>query len=446
MNFDDALRYLLSLGHETIAIKLGLATTHRLLEALGSPHKAFIKVQIAGTNGKGSTAVMLDSITRQAGVRTGLYTSPHLINITERIRIGGAEISREDFARHANTVREAAENLRQTSALTAVPTFFEQITAIALIAFREAGVQLSILETGLGGRLDSTTAANAEIAAITPIAFDHQEYLGNTIEEIASEKAAIIRRGVTSVAVIAAQSHDEAHRIILERCLECDVIPRDVDDCIMRVLDADAEGRLRISFTTAKDVYKDVRLALRGRHQATNASVAIRLAEALRENNFPISAQNIRAGIEKAFYAGRLEWREGSPTILFDGAHNAAGAHALREYLKEFVKAPVTLVFGAMRDKDLREVSSTLFPAAQRVILTQIDNPRAANLEMLMDAVPPDFDSSKLAFAHSTAEAWNEAKRLTPHDGIACVSGSLYLVGEMQRILGAELSKLRQSF
>lgn len=435
MNFDDALRYLLSLGHETLAIKLGLTTTYRLLEALGSPHKVFIKVQIAGTNGKGSTAVMLDSITRQAGIRTGLYTSPHLINITERIRIDGAEISREDFARHASTVREAAEGLRQTGALSAVPTFFEQMTAIALVAFKEAGVHLSILETGLGGRLDSTTATNAEIAAITPIAFDHQEYLGNTIEEIASEKAAIIRHGITSVAVIAAQTHDEAHSVILKRCLECGVMPRDVDDCIVRVLDADATGRLRVSFATAQDVYKDVRLALRGRHQAANASVAIRLAEVLRENNLPISAQNIRAGIEEAFYAGRLEWRAGSPAILFDGAHNAAGAQALRTYLDEFVKAPVTLLFGAMRDKDLREVSSMLFPAAQRVILTQINNPRAATPEMLLEAVPRSFDSSKLMLTYSVREAWNRALDVTPRSGIICVSGSLYLIGEVRSLI-----------
>jgi dihydrofolate synthase/folylpolyglutamate synthase len=441
MNYDDALRYLLSLGHETLAIKLGLTTTQRLLEALGSPHNAFTKVQIAGTNGKGSTAVMLDSIMRQAGIRTGLYTSPHLINITERIRIDGAEISREDFARHANTVREAAEGLRQTGALSAVPTFFEQMTAIALVAFREAGVQLSILETGLGGRLDSITAANAEIASITPIAFDHQEYLGNTIEEIAAEKAAIIRHKITYAAVIAAQSYDEAHKVILKRCLECGVMPRDVDDCVVRAQDADATGRLRVSFMTAQGVYKDVQLALRGRHQATNASVAIRLAEVLRENNLPVSAQNIRAGIEEAFYAGRLEWRAGSPAILFDGAHNAAGAQALRDYLDEFVKAPVTLLFGAMRDKDLREVSSMLFPAAQRVILTQIENLRAANLETLLGAVPPDFDRSKLAFAASAAEGWNEAKRSTPNNGIVCVSGSLYLIGEMQKILSAEAGR-----
>ncbi len=435
MNFDESLRYLLSLGHETLAIKLGLTATRLLLEALDSPHKAFTAVQIAGTNGKGSTAAMLDAITRQAGINTGLYTSPHLINITERIRIGGAEISREDFARHTTTVRTASESLQRTGALPALPTFFEQITAIALVAFRAAGVQLAILETGLGGRLDSTTAADALIAAITPIALDHQEYLGETIAEIASEKAAVIRRGITSTAIISAQTHQEARHVILRRALDCGVTVRDADECNAHVLDADAEGRLRVSFVTSKDVYEDVRLALRGRHQAVNASVAIRLAEALREHGFRISRKHIEAGLENADYAGRLELRQGSPAILFDGAHNAAGARTLREYLDEFIKAPITLVFGAMRDKDLREVSSILFPTAQRVILTQIANPRAATPEMLLEAVPRGFDSSKLTSVRSVSEAWSEAQKITPPDGIVCVSGSLYLVGEMQRIL-----------
>jgi dihydrofolate synthase/folylpolyglutamate synthase len=432
MNFDESLRYLLSLGHETLAIKLGLTATRLLLEALDSPHKAFTAVQIAGTNGKGSTAAMLDAITRQAGINTGLYTSPHLINITERIRIGGAEISREDFARHTTTVRTASESLQRTGALPALPTFFEQITAIALVAFRAAGVQLAILETGLGGRLDSTTAADALIAAITPIALDHQEYLGETIAEIASEKAAVIRRGITSTAIIGAQTYEEARQVILQRSIDCDVIPRDADDCKMYVHDTDAEGRLRVSFVTTQNVYESARLALRGRHQAINASVAILLAEALCESGFNISQKDINAGLENVSYAGRLELHRSSPAILFDGAHNAAGARTLREYLDEFVKAPITLVFGAMRDKDLREISSILFPIAQRAILTQIQNPRAATPEMLLEAVPCSFDSSKLVLTYSVREAWNKALEVTPRGGIICVSGSLYLVGEVR--------------
>ncbi len=435
MNFDESLRYLLSLGHETLAIKFGLTATRLLLEALDSPHNAFTGVQIAGTNGKGSTAAMLDAITTHAGISTGLYTSPHLINITERIRIGGAEISTKDFARHTTTVRTASESLQRTGALPALPTFFEQITAIALVAFRAANVQLAILETGLGGRLDSTTAADALIAAITPIALDHQEYLGETIAEIASEKAAVIRRGITSAAIIGAQTYEEARQVILQRSLDCGVIPRDADECNAHVLDADAEGRLRVSFMTSQDVYEDVRLALRGRHQVINASVAIMLAETLREGEFRISRRHIEAGLASATYAGRLELHRGLPVTLFDGAHNAAGARTLREYLNEFVKAPITLVFGAMRDKDLREVSSILFPAAQRVILTQIDNPRAATPEMLLEAVPCSFDSSKLVLTNSVREAWNKALEVTPRGGIICVSGSLYLIGEVRNLI-----------
>ncbi|MGH9900882.1 MAG: bifunctional folylpolyglutamate synthase/dihydrofolate synthase, partial [Pyrinomonadaceae bacterium] len=195
MQFDEALRYLLSLGHETLAIKLGLANTERLLDALGRPQDAFPCVQIAGTNGKGSTAAMLAAVTRAAGVRTGLYTSPHLVSITERIRVNGIDITPDAFARIATAVRGAsAEVQRATGAL---PTFFEQVTAGALVAFRESGVELAVLETGLGGRLDATTAARAQTVAVTPVALDHQEYLGHTLREIAAEKAAIIRPGVS---------------------------------------------------------------------------------------------------------------------------------------------------------------------------------------------------------------------------------------------------------
>src|SRR5215470_3571527 len=211
MNFEAAVAYLLSLGHETLAIKLGLRNTELLLNALDNPECAFPSVQIAGTNGKGSTAAMLDSICRAAGIKSGLYTSPHLVSITERIKVSGVEISREEFAACATVVREVSEQLE------ALPTFFEQVTAIALLAFRNARVDLAILETGLGGRLDSTTAANARIVAITQIALDHQEYLGNTIAGIAAEKAAIIRPGMQA-AVIGRQQYPEALDVLLQRC------------------------------------------------------------------------------------------------------------------------------------------------------------------------------------------------------------------------------------
>src|SRR5260221_4856040 len=214
MSFDEALAYLLSLGHETLTMKLGLRNTETLLAALGDPHKEFPSVQIAGTNGKGSTAVVLDSICRAAGIRTGIFPSRHLISITERIKIGGEQISETLFANLTGRVGTTAEELIKQGRLDTLPTFFEHVTAIALLAFREAKVELAILETGLGGRLDSTTAAGADIVAITPIAMDHEEYLGNTLAEIAAEKAAIIRPGVT--AIVAPQSKEAREVIIRE--------------------------------------------------------------------------------------------------------------------------------------------------------------------------------------------------------------------------------------
>src|SRR6266581_8714283 len=230
MNFDEALSYLLSLGHETLTIKLGLKNTETLLSALDHPHKKFRSVQIAGTNGKGSTAVMLDSICRAAGICTGLFTSPHLVSITERIQIDGRPISENDFARFTTEVKEIADQSVAEGRLETMPTFFEHLTAIALLAFGDARVEVGILETGLGGRLDSTSAAGAEIVAITPIAMDHEEYLGDTLARIAAEKAAIIR---PEVKVIVAPQPCEALEVILKECERCRIEPRLIPDIMI---------------------------------------------------------------------------------------------------------------------------------------------------------------------------------------------------------------------
>src|SRR5256714_4610310 len=395
MNFNQALSYLLSLGHETLTIKLGLANTEALLDSLDNPQKSFPSVQIAGTNGKGSTAVILESICRTAGIRVGLFTSPHLISITERIRIDDKEISELEFARLTDEVKQAADELVRRGEPETLPTFFEHVTAIALLAFREAKVELTILETGLGGRLDSTTAAGAEIVAITPIAMDHEEYLGHTLAKIAAEKAAIIRPGVTA---IVASQEKEAMDVILRRCEEVTVNPSFVAvpsrsyPLVITTGRDSVPDRMRVTFETPTNRYENARLGLRGRHQGTKAATAIALAKALRERRFAISEQAIVSGLENARHPGRLELWEGQPPILFDGAHNPASAQALREYLDEFVPQPITMIFGAMRDKALKEIEAILFPAARQVILTELDNPRAASLEDLHAAAPLNFD------------------------------------------------------
>ncbi|MET0646444.1 MAG: Mur ligase family protein [Pyrinomonadaceae bacterium] len=427
MNFDESVRYLFSLGHETLAVKLGLENVSRLLERLGRPQDSFPSVQIAGTNGKGSTAAMLASVARAAGVRAGLYTSPHLVSVTERVRVGHRDISREGFARHATRVREAAEWVERESG--ALPTFFEQVTAIALSAFADERVELAILETGLGGRLDATTAAGARWVAVTPVALDHQEYLGSTLAEIAAEKAAIIRPGTR--AVIAPQE-PAAEEVILRRCRESGVEPRFATEEV-EVEEVGADGRLRMRLRTARDVYAGVRLSLRGRHQLTNAATAVALAEMLAEDGLAISRAHVVEGLETAEHAGRLELDERQrPAVLYDGAHNVAGARALRAYLDEFAPEGVTMVFGAMRDKELDEIGRVLFPAARHLVLTAPESPRAATVEELLRAVPVPTSSSTIALAPSSRDALVVARTHTPADGLVCVTGSLYLVGEVK--------------
>jgi dihydrofolate synthase/folylpolyglutamate synthase len=400
MNFQAAVDYLLSLGHETLAIKLGLRNTELLLNALDNPERAFPSVQIAGTNGKGSTAAMLDSICRAAGIKTGLYTSPHLVSITERIRVSGTEITRDEFAACATTVRDVSKQLE------ALPTFFEQVTAIALLAFRNAGIELAILETGLGGRLDSTTAANANIVAITQIALDHQEYLGNTIASIAAEKAAIIRPGVR--AVIGKQQFPEALDVLLTRCKETGVTPILVNSIEERVI-----------------------LALPGRHQIENAAVAVHLAGLLRETGFDIPHAAIVRGLETVQHPGRLELIQHRPAFLIDGAHNPAGAESLRAYLDEFAHRPLTLVFGAMRDKQLEEIGEILFPLADLLVVTTVRNPRSATVDIL-EPIARRYARGRVLTTEDSAAALQMAVVNTPAEGMICVAGSLYLIGELR--------------
>lgn len=411
MDFETSVQYLMSLGHETLTIKLGLRNTELLLAALDNPERSFPSVQIAGTNGKGSTAAMLDSICRTAGIKTGLYTSPHLVSITERIKVSGIEITPEDFAACATAVREVSERLVRDNQIEGLPTFFEQVTAIALLAFRTAGVELAILETGLGGRLDSTTAANARIVAITSIDFDHEEFLGQSIESIAAEKAAIIRPGVR--VVIARQSKPAALDVLLKRCEETGVIP---------------------ALTGNSHATESLVIGLRGRHQIDNAAVAISLAELLRTEGFWISPSAIVTGLKTVQHEGRLELIPYKPSFLIDGAHNPAGAQSLRDYLDEFEVRPLTLVFGAMRDKQLEQMGEILFPVADALVLTRIDNPRSATLETLQ-TIGARFAHGTILTSGSSAEALRIAVANTPAEGLICIAGSLYLIGEIRPLI-----------
>ncbi len=398
MNFDESVSFLYSLGNEVLAMKLGLENPRKLLEALGKPQNNYRKIQIAGTNGKGSTCAFLDAICRSASIETGLFTSPHLISITERIKINGQEISESQFASCATRVRQITESEELYA------TFFEQITAIALLAFAESGIDLAILETGLGGRLDATTAANAEIVGITQIDYDHQQYLGETLEEIAGEKAAIINS--PNQKAIVSKQHAEAEKVILERCKEFGIVPI-------------SESKFQIS---------DFRLSLKGKHQIENARVAVCLAEILK-----IDKQHIINGLQVAIHKGRLEFYKG---ILFDGSHNVAGAKALRAYVEESVSQPVTLIFGAMKDKQIAEIAEILFPIAENIILTEPTNPRSASIEELKAIENKIVTKGKVFAVSNPVDAIDSARQISENDqSLICVTGSLYLVGETQKLL-----------
>ncbi|MEZ5345366.1 MAG: folylpolyglutamate synthase/dihydrofolate synthase family protein [Pyrinomonadaceae bacterium] len=424
MKFPEALEYLYSLGHERSVKKFGLENSKILLNALGDPQQNFIKVQVAGTNGKGSTCAFLEAICVSAGLKTGLNTSPHLISVTERIRINGKDISEEMFAEYVSRIRNVSEELVTSGKLEAMPTFFEHITAIAQLVFKESGVEVAILETGLGGRFDATTATNVEIVAITPIDLDHTKTLGDTIELIAGEKAAIIRKGVT--AVIADQK-EAAMRVLEDKCRQSDVVPR-----FSGRVNASVDGEF-VRFETRKAVYENVRLSLRGDHQIENAKTAILLAEALKEEGFTISNKDVANGLRTAEHKGRLEYSDG---ILFDGAHNSAGAKVLREFLLRNADQPITMIFGAMNGKNLNEISRLLFPLAENLILTTPENPRAMKADEISAFL--SADAQNVFLIDDVGDALKKAKSLSAGN-LILVTGSLYLIGEVKKILAETL-------
>jgi dihydrofolate synthase / folylpolyglutamate synthase len=433
MNFQESVEYLLSLGNEVSAMKLGLENIRRLLTELGDPHKKYLKVQVAGTNGKGSVCAFLNSICLEAGIETGMYTSPHLVSITERVKINGIDIAEKDFARLATEVRTAAESLAENSDLDGTPTFFEQVTAIALLAFAEKNVEVAILETGLGGRLDATTAADAEIAAITRIDLDHQKYLGNTIEEIAAEKAAIIREGSR---VIIGDQDTDAIKVISDRCRLVGVEPMLARETLVfeggNTSGSECANAMGIETRSPPVVFPPLGLA--GLHQFENAQIAAAIAVVLREY-FPISDTHIASGLEHASHPGRLEL---AGQFLFDGAHNIGGAKALRAFLDEFIDSPITMVFGSMEDKDIAEIASILFPRATRLILTRPRNSRAQSPDRILLSMPADIDRDHVYVIDNVEDAIAKAEAISESGDLVLVTGSLYLIGDVKKLLARE--------
>lgn len=392
--------YLFSL--EQIGIKLGLDQIRALLAALGHPEHAFQSIVVAGTNGKGSVTAMVERALRAAGCRTGRYTSPHLIRIEERFAIDGSPIDAPTFDAAAARVREAA------GALAMPPTFFEATTALALDVFREAGVEIAVLEVGLGGRLDATNAVDAIAAVITAIDFDHQEHLGHTIELIAAEKAAVIKPG--ALAVLGANP-PAVEAVVRARC--------------------EAVGaRLVVAGETPRGLY-GATLALRGRHQIDNAMAAVRLLEEMTAAGLvSVPGEAIRIGLEDVVWPGRLEaatWR--GRDVLVDGAHNPAGARALQSYLVETYGRRVPIVLAVMREKSVHDMVAALAPSASHFICTAPATPRATPPSDLVAAVRR---TSPAVPAEAVPAPLDALARAITLGSPAVVAGSLYLAGEIR--------------
>lgn len=409
---------------EGAGITLGLAQIRALVSRLGHPEEALTVIIVAGTNGKGSVTAMVERGLRAAGCRTGRYTSPHLIDINERVVIDGIPVSDAAFDRATGVVREAS------ATMATPPTFFEATTAIAFVAFREAGVGVAVLEVGLGGRLDATNVTDAPLVAITNIGLDHQAFLGDTIEAIAVEKAGVIKPGAS---VVIGRTSDAAIATLTSAAAHVGAHVTYAPDGVRA--DAVVTSRTtQLTLQTPTYDYGTVQLALLGAHQVDNAITAVRTLEAANRLGIArVAPAAIKTALSDAIWPGRLDWRTWQGCdVLVDGAHNADGARALSAFLRDTVRTPLPIVFGIMRDKTIADVLLALAPTASSFVFTASGSGRAASAQELGDLAAQVVPSVPCAVAASPHEALTIASQ---RSRTFVVSGSLLLAGDVLALL-----------
>ena len=417
MTYQESLDYLTSLGR--FGIKLGLERTEALLHELGDPQDLFQGVLVAGTNGKGSVCAMVAGVLQAARYRVGLMPKPHLISYTERIQVDQRPIREDDFAALLTELQPA---ISKVAADLGPPTEFEILTSAALYYFARAGIDLLVCEVGLGGRLDSTNVLDLGVSVITNIALDHTQYLGSTLEAIASEKAGILKPD--SIAITGAQPPALA---VIEAAAQKHQIPllRLGQEIELTAIDKEWAGVLA-SVTTPAGTYRDLRVPLLGLHQADNAALAVGAIDALRSRGWEISDGALRDGLARTRWPGRLEVIDRNPIVLVDGAHNPAGLQRSLAAVQNLAKdRPLVIVFGAMNDKDLPAMLALLRAMDAPVIFSAIDWHRAA--------APADLAAqfgAPAETAESSGDALGRARERASSNGIVLVCGSLYLVGE----------------
>ncbi|MGD1151828.1 MAG: folylpolyglutamate synthase/dihydrofolate synthase family protein [Syntrophales bacterium] len=410
-------------GLKRLDIRFSLDPISRFLERLNNPQNAYGTVLVGGTNGKGSIAAMVASALSHGGFRVGLYTSPHLIDVRERIRIDGEMISREDMDAWVEIVKaHSTENL----------TYFEFLTAVAFLYFHRRKVDLAILEVGMGGRLDATNVVSPLVSVVSNISLDHTEYLGRRLEEIAWEKGGIIKNGGVCITAV---KQRRLQKLLEEICRTRGATIYSLG----REMTIDTHPDGSFSYRGIGMRYDNLVCPLKGRHQIENAAVALGVIEALAMKGFGVDDDAVFKGIHDVKWEGRLEVIEHSPTVLLDGAHNAGGASTLARALREeFSYKKLIFIFGVLKDKDYKAMLKKLLPLGDRLILTSPDTERAMPPEALLPVAKQYL--RRIEVVKNSREALKRALSIADQNDLICVTGSLYLIGEIKKAFSVAFS------
>jgi dihydrofolate synthase/folylpolyglutamate synthase len=431
MNYAECLSYLADLGHELRGVKFDLERITAILASLEHPEGKYPTAIVAGTNGKGSTSAFLASILECAGYVTGLYTSPHLVRVNERIRVNGREIADEDFARSFGEVRQTVDRLVKEKSWAQRPSFFEFLTATAFLHFASCPVEFAVLEVGMGGRLDATNVTEPRVALITNIDLDHLEFLGSTHAAIAREKAGVIK---PSRPVVSACEHPEAVEVIRNRCAELGANLLETSSFARISGLRDRDGRYLFDLALNGDCFSQLAPPLLGKFQVKNAVTAVAAAWRLSQEGFDISRAAVVEGLRRARWPGRLEVVGEQPLVLLDGAHNPAAAREIAAFARgELSGKRLRLVYASMRDKAIGEISEILFPMAEEVYLTRLDLARAATPEEILATACSRPE--RVVVEPEPAQALERACRASGPRDVVLVLGSLFLVGEIKKAL-----------